>query len=427
MTEETFRSTIDRATALMRRCDELNAFTSSEGQLTRLYGTPALRGAIDQVARWMEAAGMIVSIDHVGNLVGIYEADTNVPQPRTFIIGGHLDSVKNAGRYDGPLGVLCGVAFIEGLAAGDKRLPFHVQVIAFADEEGVRFHTTYLGSRTLAGTLSPEALTLTDEDGVALAAAIREFGGDPDKLSENRRDPGDLLGFIEVHIEQGPILERRDVPVGVVSAIAGATRVSAGFTGIAGHAGTVPMDLRRDALPAAAEFVLAVERIASGEEGLVGTVGQLIVSPGASNVIAGHVESTLDLRHPDETLRATIARQIEMELHTIGNRRKIETQWTEVQGYATVECDLDLMSRLIDAIADEGFEPLQLASGAGHDAVALSEITPVSMLFVRCKGGVSHNPLESITVEDVEVAIRVLDRFMFGIVGSVASSFQLDE
>jgi len=426
MPDKTFASTIDRAATLMRRCDELNAFSESEGHLTRLYGTPSFRAALDQVAKWMDAAGMIVAVDHIGNLVGLYEADTNVPQPRTFIIGGHLDSVKNAGRYDGPLGVLSGVAFVDGLAATGKRLPFHVQVIAFADEEGGRY-MSYLGSRTVAGTLPADALQITDDKGITLADAIRAFGGDPAKLSESRRDPGDLLGFVEVHIEQGPVLERRGLPVGVVSAIAGATRVRVSLDGSAGHAGTVPMNLRRDALPAAAEFVLAVERIAGAEEGMVGTVGQLTVLPGASNVIPGQVEASLDLRHPNEKLRAIAAQRIEDELAAIGKRRDVDTLWREVQGYPTVECDLDLMSRLIDAIADEGFEPVQLASGAGHDAVALSEITPVSMLFVRCQGGISHNPAESITVEDVDVAIRVLDRFMFGIVGSVGSSFQLDE
>lgn len=426
MTETIALAAADRATTLLRRCDELATCTSVEGEVTRLYGTPALRCAIDKVAGWMEAAGMSVTLDNIGNLVGLYAADENVPHPRTFIIGGHLDSVINAGRYDGTLGVLSGLALVEGLAAQRKRLPFHIEVIACADEEGVRF-VSYLGSRTLVGTLLPKDLLLADEDGVLLAETIRTFGGNPDRLSEDRRDPGDLLGFVEVHIEQGPVLERRDLPVGVVSAISGATRVLAQFRGTAGHAGTVPMNLRQDALAAAAEFILAVERIAGAEARMVGTVGQVTVAPGASNVIPGFVEVTLDLRHPNDKLRAEVAQRIQDEMIAIGERRDVRTVWNQLMGYPTVECDLDLMSRLIDAIADEGYEPIQLPSGAGHDAVPISAITPVSMLFVRCKEGVSHNPAESIMVEDVEVAIRVLDRFISGIVGSVASSFQLDE
>ena len=425
MTETISLSASDRAATIMRRCDELTTCTSFEGELTRLYGTPEMRAAYDKVTGWMEAAGMIVSIDNVGNLIGRYLADENVPHPRTFIVGGHLDSVINAGRYDGTLGVLAGLALVAGLSSQRKRLPFHIDVIAFANEEGVRY-VSYLGSRTLVGTLAADDLLLVDY-GETLAEAVRAFGGDPDRLFEDRRDPGDLLGHIEVHIEQGPVLERRDLPVGVVTAISGATRVLVQIQGTAGHAGTVPMNMRRDALTAASEFFLAVERMTGAEPGMVGTVGQVTVLPGASNVIPGDVEATLDLRHPNDRLRAGVVQRIQDELNAIAERRGIRAVWTEVMNNPTVDCDLDLMSRLIDAIAGEGYEPVQLASGAGHDAVPLSGITPVSMLFVRCKGGVSHNPAESITVEDVEVAIRVLDRYINGIVGSVASSFQLDE
>ena len=416
-----------RAALLMARCDELARCTEVPGELTRTYASGALRDATALVAGWMAEAGMTTRTDVVGNLVGRYEADPAIAQPRTFLIGGHLDSVRNAGRYDGPLGVLTGIAFVQRLHAEGRRLPFAIEVIGFADEEGVRFHTSYLGSGTVAGTLAPESLAYTDPDGTTLADAMRAFGLDPDRLDEGRRDPGDLLGFVEVHIEQGPVLERQDLPVGVVTGIAGASRASIVFTGMAGHAGTVPMALRRDALAAAAEFVLGVERIANEVEHLVGTVGQVSVLPGASNVIPGRVELTLDVRHQSAVIREAAVGRMRDVLAELSARRRVEAEWIDVQGYPTVECDLDLMSRLIDAIADEGLEPLRLPSGAGHDAVPLSTITPVSMLFVRCKDGVSHNPAESIEAGDVAVAIRVLDRFINGIAVAVATSFQLED
>ena len=427
MTDSVSIDADSRARLLMARCDELARCTEVPGELTRTYATPALRDATELVAGWMAEAGMTTRTDTVGNLIGRYEADPAVPRPRTFLIGGHLDSVRNAGRYDGPLGVLTGIAVVQRLHAEGRRLPFAVEVVGFADEEGVRFHTSYLGSRTLAGSLDPEALTQTDPDGVTLAEAMRTFGLDPDRLDEGRRDPGELLGFVEVHIEQGPVLERRGLPVGVVTGIAGASRVSVTFTGEAGHAGTVPMSLRRDALAAASEFILAVERIAGEADQLVGTVGQVAVRPGASNVIPGGADLTLDVRHPNDAVRMAAVGRMKEAMEAIGARRDIAARWTEVQGYPSVACDLDLMCRLIDAIADDGHEPLQLPSGAGHDAVPLSEITPVAMLFVRCRGGISHNPAESIEAEDARVAIRVLDRFINGIALAVATSFQLED
>lgn len=416
-----------RAARLMARCDALALHTEVPGELTRTYATPALKEATALVAGWMADAGMTTRVDAVGNLIGRYEADQAIAMPRAFVMGGHLDSVRNAGRYDGPLGVLAGIALVERLHAQGRRLPFAVEVIGFADEEGARFHTAYLGSGSMAGTLDPRSLSHADADGITLADAMRAFGLDPDRLAEARRDPGELLGFVELHIEQGPVLERRDVPVGVVSGIAGANRATIVFTGEAGHAGTVPMALRRDALAAASEFVLAVEQVAGQQEQLVGTVGELKLSPGASNVIPGRVEVTLDLRHPREAVRETAVAELRRVLAGISARRQVAAEWIDVQGYPTVECDLELKSRLIDAVADVGIEPVRLASGAGHDAVTMASITPVSMLFLRCKDGISHNPAESIEAGDVAVALKVLDVFMNGVALGVATSFQLDD
>ncbi|MEI7771803.1 MAG: Zn-dependent hydrolase [Chloroflexales bacterium] len=290
----------DLARRVMDRCDALGAISEDLGRLTRRSLTPAMRTAHDLAAGWMRAAGMAVHEDNVGNLVGTYPADRSVA--RTLILGSHLDTVRDAGRYDGILGVLVGLAAVERLHRAGRRLPFAVEVVAFTEEEGLRF-PAFLGSRTVAGSFDPSALDRCDDDGVTLAEAIRAFGGEPDMIPQDARRRQDLLGYLEVHIEQGPLLEQRGLPVGVVSAITGLSRGSLTFTGVAGHAGTVPMEMRRDALCAAAEFVLAAEFYARGAPGLVATVGQITVSPGASNVIPGAVTVSLDLRDQDEFAR----------------------------------------------------------------------------------------------------------------------------
>jgi allantoate deiminase len=294
-------------------------------------------------------------------------------------------------------------------------LPFAIEVIGFADEEGARFHTAYLGSSVVSGTFDPASLNQADADGVTLGEAMRAWGGDPDRLAECRLDPGELLGFVEVHIEQGPVLEGRDLPVGVVAGITGTSLGQVAIAGTAGHAGTVPMALRRDALAAASEFILSVERIANEVDRLVGTVGEVSVLPGASNVIPGRVDLTLDVRHMNNAVRDAAVERMKEALAELAARRGVEAEWSDARGLPTVACDPDLMGHMAEAIVDEGYEVISLPSGAGHDAASLAAITPVSMLFVRCAGGVSHNPAESITVDDVAVAIRVLDRFVDGI------------
>lgn len=276
------------ARRVMERCDILGGISEQSDCLTRRFATAAMREANTAVAGWMRDAGMGVRQDSVGNLIGRYEACDG--GARTLLLGSHLDTVRDAGRYDGPLGVLVALALVERLRARGQRLLFALDVVAFADEEGLRYHTSYLGSRALAGAFDPADLQREDEDGIAMSAAIRDFGGDPAAISRDKRDPDTALAYCEVHIEQGPVLEHRGLPVGVVSTIMGQSRFDVEFVGEAGHAGTVPMDLRRDALCAAAEFVLAVEGLARADAGLVATVGQLVVGPGASNVIPGHVQ-----------------------------------------------------------------------------------------------------------------------------------------
>jgi allantoate deiminase len=286
-------------------------------------------------------------------------------------------------------------------------------VVGFADEEGLRYHTAYLGSKVLAGAFDPQYLALADAEGIVMADAIRAFGGDPGALHLDQRSGHDLLGYCEVHIEQGPVLEARDLPVGVVSAISGQARLSVGFRGEAGHAGTVPMSMRRDALCAAAEFALAVEALARGKEGLVATLGQLAVEPGASNVIPGRATLSLDVRHMDDAMREQATGQLREEAGQIAGRRRVTLDWQLLQQHPSVPCSPDLTERLARAVEETlGRPALRLPSGAGHDAVTMSGLTQVAMLFVRCKGGVSHNPAESVQVEDVAVAIEVMGRFL---------------
>jgi allantoate deiminase len=406
-------SIAERAAIIMARCDELGAISEEPGRLTRRFATPALRRAMEVVGGWCREAGMEVSYDAVGNLRARYEGDGS--DRRTLLLGSHLDSVRDAGRYDGPLGVLTALGVVEDLNARGERLPCAVDVLAFADEEGLRYQTSYLGSLAALGQAPPDWLDRPDEDGVTMRDAILAYGGDPGALAAGRasipwgRD--DLLGYCELHIEQGPVLEAADAPVGIVSAIQGGSRSQAAFTGVAGHAGTVPGHLRRDALCAAAEFVLAVEGAMRDTPGLVATVGRIVAEPGALNVIPGRAAASLDVRHPDDATRAAAAARLREQAAQIAATRGIDLDWSDHYEMPAVACSPRLIGHLEAAIAAHNLPALTLPSGAGHDPVALSRLTDVAMLFVRCKGGISHNPAESVTVEDVAVGLSVMCAF----------------
>lgn len=404
--------TTNRARQIMERSDLLASHTMVPGQVTRPYATPALWAAREQLVAWMEEAGLTTRVDTVGNLIGRYEADGATTSPKILLINGHYDSVVDAGKYDGTLGILTGIAAVQQLHESGARLPFAIEVVAIADEEGNRFHTSFLGSSPLAGKWDASWLDLTDDEGMSLREAISSTGNDPDAIAADAYDPASLLGFIEVHIEQGPVLEARNLPVAAVSSITGSSRATIVVEGMAGHAGTVPMNLRRDALAAAAELVLAVEQVGGSEESLVATVGQLQVSPGASNVIPGRVEFTLDLRHADPAVREQAVNHLRSRVDAVASTRGVTIDWIEAPGFEGVTCDAHLTSLLEGAIVAAGYEPLRLYSGAGHDALVLAAIAPVSMLFVRCREGISHNPAESIEENDVAVALDVLDRFI---------------
>lgn len=401
---------MDRAASVMQRCDVLGSISEEPDRLTRPFASDAMRRAHDAVTTWMRDAGMKVSRDNIGNLRARYEGAKGTT--RTLLIGSHLDSVRDAGKYDGPLGVLVGIEAVQGLRDRGVRLPFAIEVVGFADEEGLRYGTTYLGSRALAGTFDASDISRVDSDGITMAEAIRAFGGDPDSITKDRASEGELLGYCEVHIEQGPVLEAKRLPVGVVSAIAGQSRHQLTFTGEAAHAGTTPMDHRKDALVAASVFVQAVADYAESQAGLVATVGRLTVQPGAANVVPGEVTLSLDVRHADDAVRLRTSKHLIDVAAKIANHRGIALTTMQVSENGTVQCSQRLTSVLAQAAQDLGHGGIQLASGAGHDAVEMAGLTEIAMLFVRCKGGISHNPAESVDEADVTVAIEVLGRFL---------------
>ncbi len=409
MTAET-----DRAALLLRRIDELAALSETDdGLLTRTFGSDALRRANVLVGGWLAGAGLRVHTDSIGNLRAFPPRDGRP----LLLMGSHLDSVREAGRFDGPLGVLAALDLAEQAAAGRYgALPFRLGVVGFSDEEGVRFGTSYLGSDVLAGHFFDAArLALTDAHGITLAQAIRDFGGDPDALAAARLNPAaedGLLGYVEVHIEQGPVLEAQNLPVGVVSAIAGQSRFVFRFEGMAGHAGTTPMNLRRDALAGAAEFISRVEEYARREEPLVATIGQLDVRPGAGNVIPGSVTGSLDIRHPADPRRLKACDFLHQQAAQVARQRGLTLNWQPVQEHAATPLDPGLRALLADAVYAAGFPIHELPSGAGHDAVALAPVMSTAMLFVRCRDGLSHHPLEHVAPEDVATALKVMDNFL---------------
>ena len=391
------------ARRILERCDELALLTEEDGMITRWYGSASLGQATDLVAGWMPQAGLEVRRDSVGNVIGRREGG-----PGTFVLGSHVDTVRDAGRYDGPLGVILAIEAAEATVA----LPFSLEVVAFADEEGGRFPLTYLGSRGWAGLLTAEDAAIVNGLGESLGEAARAMGGDPDAFG-TRSAPEDILGYLEVHIEQGPVLQDADLPAGVVTAIAAQSRGIAGFTGMAGHAGNTPMRLRRDALAGAADFVLEVERMARGTEGLTATVGWVENEPNVGNVIAGRTRMTYDVRHQGEATRDRARDELEAAARAIAERRGLELEWRRRDDLPSVPMSPRLRERLARACEEAGVRPLELGSGAGHDAVTAADLTPeVAMLFVRCKDGISHHPDESVREDDVAAALDVVGRFL---------------
>ena len=412
-------SAIPGGVRAMNRLDELATCSADEGALTRLYLTPEHAAAIARVKGWMEEAGMSTELDAAATLIGRYPGAT--PDAPVLILGSHIDTVRNAGRYDGNLGVIVAIEAVEALHRAGERLPFAIDVVAFGDEEGVRFPVTLTGSRSLAGTFQPGNLDAIDKAGISLREALTQFGCDPDAVSRLGRDARRTLGYVEVHIEQGPVLEAEDLPVGVVTAINGASRFKVELTGKAGHAGTVPMGLRLDAGAAAAEMILATELITTTSGDLVATVGACEFRPGAVNVIPGSAHFSVDIRSPDDNIRNTAVAELTARFETIAARRGVAFAIHKTYDEPAARCDAGLIETFEAAVAATGFKPLRLSSGAGHDGLAMISLCPIAMLFLRCKGGVSHNPAEAVLTEDVGAALEVLIGFLQRLPASLPS------
>lgn len=391
------------------RCDALGVapYSDMDGGLYRGYLTPAYHAAQQAVAEWMVEAGMDVTRDPAANLVGRYEG--TVPGKPALLIGSHLDSVRDAGRYDGPLGIMLGIEAVDALHRNGVRLPFAIEVIAFGDEEGSRFPAAMLTSRAVAGTLASEALEIADADGIALAHA----GVDVARYLSAARAPGSVRAYLEAHIEQGPVLEAEGLAVGTVTGIAAQLRYMVAVRGTAGHAGTTSMTLRSDALAGAAEMILSIEDVARlAASDLVATVGQIAAAPGAANVIPGSVVFTIDIRSGDAARRDEAAVAILDRIAGIAEARGLGFAIERIHDLPASPCDPALMDLMDDAVAAEGHPARRLVSGAGHDAMVMAALCPTAMLFIRCRKGISHNPAEHVDAADAEIALRVMLGFI---------------
>jgi beta-ureidopropionase / N-carbamoyl-L-amino-acid hydrolase len=392
---------------ILELADRLAQWSETPDGLTATYFSPAHKAVAAHLRDAMNAAGLEAHIDAVGNVVG--RLASVAANAKALIVGSHYDTVVNAGKYDGRLGILTGLVVGEYLHRSGQQLPFHLDVAGFAEEEGVRFAAPYLGSAAIAGHFDETILARNDAKGVTLEAVLKQNGVGLAAIRALGRRPETLCGYVEIHIEQGPVLLQRDLPVGIVTSIAGAGRFRVVVRGVAGHAGTVPMPLRHDAAAAAAEIVLAVEQRCAAGGTLVGTVGQLAVPQGAINVIPGICELSIDIRAGDDVTRDTAIADVFAAIAEIAARRGVTAETIEIGRHAAVPCALRIQSALAQAATRAGVEPFYLPSGAGHDAAMFSGVTDIGMLFVRCgNGGISHSPLETVTAEDADLGARVL-------------------
>ncbi len=400
-------------TDILKQADVLATFTEDAPRVTRTYCSKEHKLAGDYLIGLMRDAGMSAGYDAFGNIVGRYEA--GVPFAPVVMTGSHQDSVRNAGKYDGLFGILSPIACVKELNRQGKRLPYTLEIVGFGDEEGVRFGVTLIGSKAMAGNFDPAWLEKKDANGVRMREAIAAFGGDPDawqSLDRRNEGHGEVVAFVESHIEQGPTLLNENLALGVVTAIAGATRMTVRVTGLAGHAGTVPMNVRQDALAAASEMILFVERHCRENGSLVGTVGRIAALPGAINVIPQDVEFSVDVRSGDDLMRRSAIEAIQAEFSEIAKRRGVRVEANPYFELNAAPCDPDLQQQFADAIAAQGIPVRHLPSGAGHDAMEFPKVCPIAMLFVRCgNGGISHHPSETMTAEDADIATKALLHF----------------
>jgi len=397
----------DRAQMAIEECRLIATMTEEPGRITRRFLTPPMHQVHAHLRGRMEALGMSVHVDAAGNLRGLWRPER--VSGKRLLLGSHIDTVPDAGAFDGVLGVTLALEWV-GMAQ-ELSLPMAIEVIAFSEEEGVRFGVPFLGSRAVAGCFDKKMLAYKDAEGVRVDDAMRAFGLDPAKIAEAELDE-DVLGFVEIHIEQGPVLEAEGLRVAAVTSIVGQTRLNLTFAGKANHAGTTPMHLRRDALAAAAEWITAVEALARNTDGLAATVGRVSVEPNAGNVVPGVAAVSLDVRHACDAARISAVEQMVTRAGAIAAQRGLTLERADRLDQPAVPMDERLTAFLTDAMEAAGLDARTMASGAGHDAIVMAAKAPTAMLFLRSPGGISHHPAETVLEEDVEAALDVGREFL---------------
>lgn len=391
-----------KAREVVHCCRLLAGYSEEAGVTTRTFLSAPMRDVHAHLTAWMTRCGMTAGIDHAGNLRGVYSGSSS-HAPRLYI-GSHLDTVAHAGAFDGVLGVVLAVALVDLLAG--RRLPFAIEIVGFSEEEGVRFGVPFIGSRALAGTVDEALLHRRDARGRTVSDVIRDFGLDPSCIGESRVNE-EAIGYLEFHIEQGPLLDELGLPLGIVDRIVGQSRLAVVFTGSANHAGTTPMHARRDALAAAAEWIVAIEAIANERSGLVATVGRIEAIPGAANVIAGQCEASLDVRHPEDDVRAAAVTRMLERARQIASRRRLDVRWDVWLDQPSTAMSSGLIATLEHAVMRTGLPVHHMSSGAGHDAMVMAARMPAAMLFLRSPNGISHHPDETVLEDDVSAALKV--------------------
>jgi len=397
----------DRARRAIAECRRIAELTEEPGRTTRRYLTGPTCQVHELLRQRMESLGMAVHVDAVGNLRGLWKPANS--SGKRLLIGSHIDTVPDAGAFDGVLGVTLALEWV-GISQ-ELGLTLDMEIVAFSEEEGVRFNLPYIGSRAVAGNFDPAWLALKDEDGLTLESAIRSFGLDPAKIGEAAFDAG-TIGYVEPHIEQGPVLEAENLSVAAVTAIVGQTRMSVRFTGHANHAGTTPMRLRHDALAGAAEWIAAVESLALRTDGLVATVGKIENEPNVGNVVSANSRVSLDVRHEDDPVRKSAVAALLEQAEAIAQRRGLIVEQKQLSEQAAAPMDARLTDFMGEAIGEAGLPVKRMTSGAGHDAIVMAARLPTAMLFVRSPGGISHHPAESVREEDVAASLEVARRFL---------------
>ena len=400
----------ERALKINERINELSAFTDGEG-VTRIFGTQSFLSCSEKIATWMREAGLQVFIDNIGNVRGRWLSKN--PNAKTFVIGSHFDTVMNGGKYEGILGILAGLDVVENMISENIALPYHVELVAFSEDEGIRFNYSYLGSEVVAGTFQNKLLEIKDQQGQTLSDVLHSLNYDPSQLSADAIAADQWLGYYEIHIEQGNVLYEKNIPVGVVTSISGQKRIEIKFEGKAGHAGTVPMDQRKDALCAAAKFILAVEKYALREKGdLLATVGKLNIESAAGNIIPGTVICTVDIRSDDADTLSEAYEAINYECENICDKRHIYFEWKLMQEINPVDCNKKMRKMLSNSIGEKKIELVHIESGAAHDAAIISKVAPIAMLFVKCYKNIGETPVENVELNDIAKALEVSQSFL---------------